>query len=1301
MSRKVGLLMGIGAVVAVVAGALVLVLSDPPLPEDGASDAADVTQRQVPSAEPEVNDSGSGRRRTRVTGGSALFGIVQHAADEMPAVAQSVRLVGDSVGTLEITTDSSGAFRFESLPPGGPYALEIDAEGFAPIRLPGIALARSEERDLGTLLLDLAVRVEVHVRDMTGDPLEGAQVSAYASPEFGWGFDWSKAMAQMGQDPVAVATATSDADGTVVFDELASGSWTFMARKVGYASTGKPSIRLRSSEIPEPVSIYMPRGYTLSGRVLDENDAPVAGALVLGGGSNNVWNVGAAPLRVRAVSGQDGSYALAALPAGDTSILAAPAGATPAQVVTLRIPDVSEFDIRLRAGGVLAGVVTLKENGEPVEGAKVRAMSWGTSGSRTGEAVTDAAGHYTIEGLPEGNVGNITVEKSGMVQVVETTNVWQPTPFRRGERVEMNLQLIPGAVVTGQVTGPGGAVAGARVMVMYERQRGNFDQKQASTDSEGRYRVDTITAGRYLVQAGAPGLYTPDFPANWYMAMQNGKLPAGLSGEAVAGEESVANIVLKAGTTISGRVETADGEPVPGASVRAVSNGNQVGGTAEPAVTGEDGSFRVEGVIPSPQVVIAAAKKGLAAAPRDAIAVSESTPVEGEIVVMQALPVVHGRITSATGDLPEDTYVLLAAIPNMGGGRFRFDPSTFATNAERHPVRRDGTYEVTIPWTEGGFTVQADAPGFAPGTSERTALEDGRSEYEVDVQIGDGLSLSGRVVSELTGEGIAGAHVRVTSSGPGGATLPMATMLNGSMVSYSAGGGGGGGAVVAITDEAGAFTASGLGPGDQNVSATAEGFVGGNVDARTPFSGLLNLPLSPELELSGRVTFGDGSGVGGVTVNAVNTESGGGSNGVMNPMGGGGAATATTDAAGGFVLRGLPRGQYVLSVQNGWGGTANVQPFRSQPTAAGSSDVNLTVQKGLRIAGRIVDETGELVAQCWIWANAVGKEGAQPVNAQAKPDGTFELVGLTSDVESYNLTFNAQQMGGGFAPVTLEKVKPGTTGLEVVMQSGLKIEGKILDASGKALTNAWIRAQPIRQDGESGPTTRGNGIVEADGSFTIGGLEAGRYSLALQTWGGNGGARQMILEGGQDVAAGSSGLRLTATLGATISGTVVDGAGRGVPHVSVQASPVGGGNGGNTQTDENGAFEIAALQDGVAYNVTVRARGKIGSQAEKIAAGTSGLRLEARDGVDIEGRALAADGSPLKQAWIFLRPVDKTGLTPQTARTDENGRFTATGLENGAEYKAQVRVRDGGASRTIELGTVTGGQTGVELRAAD
>jgi protocatechuate 3,4-dioxygenase beta subunit len=1298
MSKHVGMLVGAGAVVAAIAGALFLVMSDP-AEEETAGGAPAAAEGAVEESAPEVADAPSGRRRARVPGAAAVHGIVQHAGDESPAASQAVRLVGDGVGTLEVTTDSAGAFRFEGLPPGGPYAVEVDSEGFAPIRLPGIALDRSEERDLGTLLLDLAVRIEVHVADMTDRPLEGARVLAYAAPQAGFGFDWSKAMAQMGQEPVAVATVTTGTDGVAVFDELASGSWSFVARKDGYASTGRSSLRLRSNVEPEPVRLHLATGHRLTGRVLDENDAPISGAVVMGGGGN-AWDLGAAALRARATSGQDGTYELSALRAGDTPIWVAPPGATPAQIITLRIPDVPTFDIRIGKGGIVRGRVTMKESGEPVEGARVRAMTWGPLGTRTAETVTDAEGRYAIEDLPKGNLGSVTAEKEGLTQVVEQQTGFTQQSFESGVTVDKDVEMLPGAVLTGTVSGPDGPVSGARVMVMHQVTN-SFSQKQATTDAEGKYRFDTLTEGKYLVQAGAPGLYVPDFPQNWWMALQIGNVPEHLSGEIVAGEEKTHDVQLERGSSITGRVESSDGRPLGGASVRASSNNGWLTGAAEPTVTGDDGTFRIEGVVPGPVVNLTATYKGMTVRQRDPINMADGNPVEGEIIVMEPLPVVRGRVTTSSGDLPDDAYVQVRASPQMNGNFVIDDPMAFGSGEDRYPVGRDGGYEVRLKIGSGNVRVHAVAPGFAPATSDAIQLEEGKLEYTQDVQLGDGLELSGRVVDDRTGQGIEGAHVRVTPTGGAGSARAMEMVaMDGALVSGWSGGGGS--AVVAITDADGAFRATGLGPGNHKVQASAERYVAGSIDTQTPHSGQLSLPLAPEMEISGTVTFGDGKPVAGVLVAAAGTEASSG--GPRMPGMGGGGSNATTDAEGRFVLKALKRGQYTLSVRNNWGGNANVQPFTSQPTAAGSQDVRLVVQAGLKITGRVVDDAGKPVTQVWIWGQPVNPpKGAPPanVNARANQDGTFELVGLPSNVESYDLTFNAQMMGGGYTPVTLEKVKPGTTGLEVVMESGLKIEGTILDAEGKALTNAWVTAQPVAVEGQNRPRGSGNAMLDADGSFTIGGLSAGTYKLHLQTWGQNGRSRALVLEGGDEVAAGSSGLRLTAVEGATISGTVVDESGQGVANANVSARPAEGGRSQSARTAQDGTFEIGGLADGSSYTLQARAAGKIGSQIENVTPGTNGLRLEVRAGVTTEGVVLLADGSPLASGWIYLQPVDRPDLTQQNARTDAEGRFTVNGTDEGATYKVRGRIRKDGTWTNLELGTVQGGQTGVELQAGE
>ena len=56
-----------------------------------------------------------------------------------------------------------------------PYDYHAAISGFATIRLPGMSLDRDEQRDLGTLWLDVAVSMTVRVRNYRDEPLAGAE----------------------------------------------------------------------------------------------------------------------------------------------------------------------------------------------------------------------------------------------------------------------------------------------------------------------------------------------------------------------------------------------------------------------------------------------------------------------------------------------------------------------------------------------------------------------------------------------------------------------------------------------------------------------------------------------------------------------------------------------------------------------------------------------------------------------------------------------------------------------------------------------------------------------------------------------------------------------------------------------------------------------------------------------------------------------------------------------------------------------------------------------------------------------
>ncbi len=1299
MSRQIRVLLGIGALLAALMGtALFFVMSDPGPVEPGdtppEADVVTAPEKDAPKSAPNA-----GRRRTTRQGGALITGEVRRDGGDTPVANQAVLVTGDGGLQVEATTGDDGRFRLEGLPAGGPYEVVVAAEGFATVRLPGIALDRKEERDVGILLLDAAVSVEIHVRSLADVPIEGAEILAFAAPEMGAGFDWSKAMAQIGQEPVPVARVTTGADGSATFDDLAAGSWTFLAQKDGYARAGKAGRRLRAREEVAPITLYLGTGYRLVGRVLDDEGGPVSGALVLAGKDGNNWNVAAAPLRARAMTVEDGTYAIDGLPAGDTTIMAAPPGSVPAQIDRIRIPDVPAFDIILRRGGTLTGVVKMKDSGTPVAGATIRAWAYGASGGRSSEATSDEEGRYTIDDLPEGNVNQVQVTKDGLVQVVDAAQRGG-TAFREGSVVERDVEMTQGAVLEGTITGPSGPVAAAQVTIMYEQQGGNFNQKNVKTDAQGKYSVKDLGEGRVLVKATAEGLHTPDFPSNWWLALQSGSAPEALSGKVETGKKTVIDIRLASGTSISGRIELADGTPVAGARVVAQISGNfGWGARGNSTVSATDGSYTLSGLPAPGAVTLQASKPGFGALPREPVQITVDGPATEAIVVMQAWPVVTGHVTVSGDKLPTDTVVKIVAAPDRGNVRF-FSPGMPGQNAEAHPVLPDGSFQASVPMVKGSFTVRAEAPGQPVGTSKRITLAEGKTAYETDVELGSGYELRGRVTDDRTGAGIAGARVRVSASGGRGNGMQQEVMMLDGMVTSFGGRGGGSSAVVAITDAEGNFMVGGLPKGDQSIKAQAEGYVAGATDARTPGTGTVTVALEPELSISGRVFYSDGKPVVGVNVTARASENGA-SNSPIGRGRGGGAGNSMTDGEGRFEFQKLKRGQYLLSVQNGWGGTANIRPLTSPPTPAGSVDVRLVVQPGLKITGTVSTSGGDPVGNAWINANPQDrKSGGTNVNARTKPDGTFELLGLAPDSGAYTLQVNANRFGGGsLTPLTMKDVQPGTSGLAIVLESGLSIDGTIKTAAGDPIQNAWVSAQRIAQEGEPGGGGMGNSPVEPTGKFNIGGLKPGRYRLTMNTW-GNGTNKQMVLEGGQDVAAGSSGITLTATEGAKISGTVVGPDGP-VNRASVRGRPDGGGRSARAVTNESGEFEMTGLEDGKTYTLSVSASGKIGSEQKGVATGASGVRLSVRDGVSASGTVTDASGAVMKNAWLFLSPVDRQGLTSVRARTDANGAFTASGMEEGATYRATVRIRNENSWNTVQAGTLKGGETGVSLQAAE
>ena len=1264
----------LGAVlVAGIGGALWLAMGTSP--DEAAPTGTPGPTTETTSGEPATMPA-AGQRPKR--GGSAsIVGEVRRSKGKAPVAEQEVQLVPERGDPWTVRTNAQGAFAISELPHGGPYEVVVAAPGCGTVHVPGIALDRNEKRDVGTLWLDPAIRVEVEVRSWTDAPLAGAEVAAY-SVAAADNFDWTKAWAQMGQIPVPVTKTTTDAQGRAVFPELATGRWTFTAVKEGYARAGRSGISVRPDLDAPKVKLFLGSGNTLKGRVIDSTKNAVAGAQVYASPPGNLYDFSSAPLRGRVATDAEGRYAFTSLESGETTLMVSREGAIPMTVGTVRIPGVKEFDIVLKGTASITGTVTTKGDAKPVEGATVRGWSWSGGSNAIFESATDAQGRYKLS-VTEGMVGSFTAEKDGFAAVEDQGRAPQALQLREGESAVRDIVLAPGAKVSGVVKGPDGPVAGAKVW-LYLATNGSrgFNQKQAATDADGRYEIGSLQPGKGMVQVVSSGFYVKDFPDNWWQTMQGGGASP-LKFDIPAGGAVTHDVDVVRGVVVEGRVEGPDG-PIAGA--RVTSSADPLG-----VATGEGGTFRLEGVKPNASTVLYPSKEGFTpSATNKPFAVTAETGATGVILKMSRAGRVRGTVTSSDGSALTDPQVRIAAA-GEGTEFWRGSPMMIpgqAGGAGPFPVRADGTYEAPLAGlATGKFSVTATSADRAPVTSDAVTIVDGQEIYEVNLVQQAGKDLTGRVAVKQGGAPVPGALVSLTQRTRGGA-----------VTSFSGGFGDPGQTVWAVADAEGRFGVTHLTPGTWDVTARADGFVQGHANVDLNAASTVNVELEQELAIEGVVTLADGTAVEGAQLNSARES------GERGETGPGTQGWAMTGPGGKFRLTGLAAGSYRITVSPDWQGEVNIRTKRSDPIAAGAAGVKIVVETGGVIRGIVLDPKRQPLAGVNVYANPDKREdgskqpeGVTGRNARTRDDGTFSLSGLGDANYTVGVATGRDGNTMMFKAWTKPGVAPGTANLEIVLEEGLTISGTVMDADGKPVANATISCNPLVRDRENRQPNR-NATTDAAGAFSVGGLSPGEFQLSLPDWTGSG-QQGLVIENGGKIAAGSQGIRLVATKGLTISGSVVDEAGGVMKSAFVSAQPQAGGRGRSARVGDDGTFELTGLSPGGTYRVLVQAPGRPLAKVEDVAPGASGVRIVLPKGHEASGRVVDEAGQPVKQGQLQFS--HQNGEQSQSATTGDDGTFKVTGLAEGT-YEVQVFVR-GADKPWRKCGTIRSGETGAELKA--
>lgn len=524
---------------------------------------------------------------------------------------------------------------------------------------------------------------------------------------------------------------------------------------------------------------------TLRGRVVDADEKAVQDAQVAALARRTLPDGSIELTQSRAISDAEGAFVIDDAPAGTVGLSAWREGFAP-WCGSVDAPK-DDVVIRLAAGGaVVEGRVFLKSTGEAVARATVTLAK----DPRLFEAVpawvpgfpksleTDASGAFKFEHLPEGTYF-IRANK-------ETLFSLPAAKFEKGMRriaadetvSDVNIFLFPGYTLRGRVTerGTGKPIEG----VLVSPEMAADSRLAAHSDADGNYELANLPSANLSLRVEKAG----------YTLVKDQPYQTGIRLALQADQtEATKNIEMLAEVTISGRVTLASGGPAVGARVGALREGfaREVGGM----VTVDDqGRFRVSAA-PFSSTRLQVESAGYPPDFSDLIALRDKA-VEGVEIVLWSPIAVSGVVVDPEGKPvsgAEVRYVRLVMMTQYGF----FDESP--VEARSH-TNAQGEFRLAAVPHDSDLSVAARKEGYAESDPTSVPLKDGETEARVRLTLNPILSISGRTV-DSDGEPVEGVHLNVSPQTAGSFNHADAT-----------------------SDGDGRFTLPGLGPGTYVVNAS-------------------------------------------------------------------------------------------------------------------------------------------------------------------------------------------------------------------------------------------------------------------------------------------------------------------------------------------------------------------------------------------------------------------------------------------------------------------------------------------------
>ncbi len=865
--------------------------------------------------------SGDGAISLRMTKPASLSGVVRDSRTQKPISGAAVRLGQSRLSSGEtVFTDAKGNYSFATAPTGT-QPVQVIHPSYGPANstvtlVAGQSMAKA-------LFAAPDARVVGVVQDEEKRPVAAARITSTRGGRNGM------FMGGMAGLRFAQQAHYSGPDGRFVLRGVqADADVQVEALKAGFPSASSSTLKLVPGERRSGVTITIPRGVALTGRVTDHDGKPVSGVAVTTTEAEGNGGGGRAAIRRMVVNGlrQRGDEAVKSASDGSFSVRLKPGlydlsfkreGFAAKNVRGIQVNATSKpVAVTLDPGVELSGRVT--RGGAGVAGVMVSIVGdAGFSGT-----VTTADGSFSIGDLTPGQVMLNIRKEDDFIQQMRSASV--PTK-------DLLIDLPKGGRITGHVVDKSTRqpITAFEAGISNSRSGGGMafgmpPSLKSFTSDDGAFVLENVPPGTVQLVANAPG----------YVDGKIGSLTVE-DGKTVADVE----VALEPGVKLSGHVTGPDGSPIAGVSVRQdSSSGGRAGAMFNAGsfgLTDPNGDYSIDD-LESGDKSFNFNKSGYLPTQKTITLSGKTATLDAQLSA--GLTATGMVVTDAGVPVPDAAVRAISGAEGMGGRGASTDAN-------------------------GAFHIDGLAPGHYAFHASKSGFADGQVS---DFDISAGAPV--RVV--LSAGGVIFGHVTGLTADQAGAATVTATSSSGN--------------ASAPVDSSGSYRMEGAPTGTVRVSAAINGRIfsdskstpAQSVQVASGASVQVDLDFSNDIVISGRVTRQGQPVTGSIVVFAPRA-------GRMDAR-----VQTTTDSNGAYSASGVTVGSYTVTVVD----IQRLAPYSTSYDVKSSATYDIDIRTASVRGRVVDSATGEGIADVNVevkGADAVGQLGTRAVLSD--PSGAFVL----------------------------------------------------------------------------------------------------------------------------------------------------------------------------------------------------------------------------------------------------------------------------------------------------------------------